>query len=146
MKRTANFNELEVAGLIDTVIKYKNILENKESSAVMWKEKEYAWEKVASQFNSTVALIPRTAKVLKLKYENIKRDLKKKEAENKKELYRTGGGPKKHKDLTDYEEKLLAIIKISVEGLDSRNDCDFIGIHFINIIFYSYWYNLIHYF
>ncbi|KAK4883041.1 hypothetical protein RN001_006360 [Aquatica leii] len=91
----------------------------------MWKEKNEAWETVALSFNArTSTLVQRDSMNLKAKYEAIKKSLKKKVAQEKCNLYVTGGGPKITIMYKDWEEKLLAILKLAICGLSSIHDCD----------------------
>lgn len=68
--------------------------------------------------------IYRSAKVLRLKYDVLKRDLKKKINYNKVQQFKTGGGKPDIKPLTSYEEELFKILSLSIEGLPSRHDGD----------------------
>ncbi|KAF5272394.1 hypothetical protein FQR65_LT17415 [Abscondita terminalis] len=63
---------------------------------------------------------------LRLKYDCVKRSIKQKQAANKLETFKTGRGISKVTTLTDYEEKLLSYICVSVEGLLSEKDSDII--------------------
>ncbi|KAL1490657.1 hypothetical protein ABEB36_013316 [Hypothenemus hampei] len=123
-KRATNFSEYEVAVLVDTVLEKINIIENKQSDAVTWKEKNKAWDSIATKFNALSGQINRTAKELKLKYDCIKKNIKKKQARNKFERFKTGGGEASIEELTNYEEKVLSYIALGVDGLPSENDCD----------------------
>ncbi|CAG9769524.1 unnamed protein product [Ceutorhynchus assimilis] len=61
---------------------------------------------------------------LKLKYDNIKRNLKKKIQNNKKQLTKTGGGPPQEEPLLWYEEALYQVLQVSIDGLPSEGDSD----------------------
>lgn len=77
-KRSANFSESEISLLINLVEKYKDILECKRSNSVTWRQKEDTWQTLSKEFNSTLSLKePRSFKVLKSKWENIKKNTKK---------------------------------------------------------------------
>lgn len=64
----------------------------------------------------------RDASSLRLKYEGIKKLLR----GTKSELFQTGGGPQKkaYTASSEYENQLLDIIQLSVEGLPSIFDND----------------------
>lgn len=62
--------------------------------------------------------------VLRLKYDVLKRELKKKINANKVQRFRTGGGNADIKPLTEYEEELSRVLSLSIEGLPSRSDSD----------------------
>jgi len=63
---------------VDLANKYKHIIENKKTDAVMWKEKEEYWGKICKEFNCQVLLVARSVTQLQLKYKNLKKVLKKK--------------------------------------------------------------------
>lgn len=83
------------------------------------------WGKITNIFNASNS-VHRTTKTLKQKYETLKENLRKKISENKNQIYMTGGGCETEIKQTDFEEKLYAVIKINVEGLQPRSDSDFI--------------------
>ncbi|KAK9728654.1 Myb/SANT-like DNA-binding domain [Popillia japonica] len=105
------------------VEKYQTIIENKRSDAVCRKEKDRAWEKIGIEY-AALSNIKRSTIELKHKYENIKRQLKKKVTENKIEILKTGGGTAHHEPLTESEKYLHSMLNISVAGLDSNGDSD----------------------
>lgn len=76
--RASNFNKEEVRLLTELVTKHRSIIENKKTDAVTNKEKEAAWEKIARMFNASSGVASRNAKTLKLKYESLKKEAKKK--------------------------------------------------------------------
>lgn len=122
--RSSNFTREEIDLLTKLVGMNKNIIENKKSDAVTWKEKELCWKAIEASFNSTSGVAFRSAKTLKLKYEGIKRTTRKKSAVIRAETYRTGGGPSTAPDLTDTEQKIKDMILLSVDGMDSTYDSD----------------------
>lgn len=79
-ERNVNFSRREEELLVELVISNKNVLENKKTDAVMWKEKEDCWRELALKFNSQALLVPRTVPQLQLKYKNIKKLVRKKSA------------------------------------------------------------------
>lgn len=79
-ERNVNFSRREEELLVELVISNKNVFENKKTDAVMWKEKEDCWKKLALKFNSQSLLVPRTVPQLQLKYKNIKKLVRKKSA------------------------------------------------------------------
>lgn len=79
-KRNVNFNKNEEELLIELFVKYKQIIENKKTDLVMWKEKELCWVKITEEFNSVSVLVPRTVAQLQLKYKNLKKVVRKKSA------------------------------------------------------------------
>lgn len=121
--RACNFNKEEVRLLTELVTKHRSIIENKKTDAVTNKDKEAAWEKIARMFNASSGLASRNAKTLKLKYESLKKEAKKKMAKHRQDLYKTGGGPSTVPDLDDVEENIVDICS-NITGLEARNDSD----------------------
>ncbi len=125
-KRSANFSDQEVLLLCNLVTKYSDSIESKKTDALTWKDKNQAWEKLAAEFNikNTKSGVIRTMHNLKTKYEGVKKDLRKKVAKNKQEIFKTGGGAPNITPLTPYEELIFNLITLSVEGLPCRYDDD----------------------
>lgn len=88
-----------------------------------WKQKETALRDLTETFNTRTAS-NRTEKMLKIKYDGIKRAIKQKHNAAKSEQFKTGGGIAKIIPYTPWEEKILQIISLSVDGLSSENDSD----------------------
>lgn len=73
-KRAPNFSLKEKTLLINTIHLYKNIIENKQTNATTWRDKDLAWTKITDNFNSqTEEGCFRTKEALKKYYENIKK-------------------------------------------------------------------------
>ncbi len=66
----------------------------------------------------------RTSKSLRLKYESLKKEVRKASAQKRKAWVDTGGGPYKPTLWPPVYEKLHANIKMSCEGINSPFDCD----------------------
>ena len=75
-----NFTKVEEEMLVELVAKRRAILENKKTDSVMWKEKAAAWTELTSEFNSLAVSVPRSSEQLQLKYKNLKRSVRKKNA------------------------------------------------------------------
>ncbi|KAK5647413.1 hypothetical protein RI129_002305 [Pyrocoelia pectoralis] len=105
-KRSVNFQLSEIRTLVDLVLQYKDIIENKKSDAATWQEKKNAWAGIATKFNATSRIQLRTAENLRLKYECLKKELRKKAARKKKSI------------------GLLEILTLSIQGLSSIGDSD----------------------
>ncbi|KAK9670822.1 Myb/SANT-like DNA-binding domain, partial [Popillia japonica] len=121
--RSANFSNEETRILVDLILKYKHIIENKKTDAITWKQKDAGWTRLTTEFNCQLSK-NRTTKMLKIKYEGLKRALKKKKQTNARELFKTAGGSPILIPYTDYEEKLLSVLLLSVEGLSPEADSD----------------------
>lgn len=61
---------------------------------------------------------------MKTKYEDMKKNLKKKLSRNKAETFKTGGGAPKIQQLTSAEEMLLSFLPSTIQGLPSIFDSD----------------------
>ncbi|KAF0695093.1 fibrinogen silencer-binding protein-like, partial [Aphis craccivora] len=105
------------------------VLENKESNAVSWNDKNIAWVGIAEKYNAATLGCVRILVFLVL-LNNHPRDptnLKQKyEKGQKKTLFETGGGPhvKLYEAQSDLENELYSIIRISAEGLPCDFDSD----------------------
>lgn len=75
--RDWNFSCEESVLLLDLVLKYKDIVENKCMTAIIRNEKRNAWRNITEEFNAS-AEHKRSVRALKLKYETMKKFLKKK--------------------------------------------------------------------
>lgn len=123
-ERSANFNNAEIQLIVSLVERYKQIIENKKTDAVTNKDKESAWKKIKSSFNSCeISTTERSWKTLKLKYEGIKKTAKKKSSVQRQEMYRTGGGSSNAPEFSNVEEKVLSICS-NITGLEARHDSD----------------------
>ncbi|CAG9840788.1 unnamed protein product [Diabrotica balteata] len=123
-KRVSNFSKTEEKVLLDLVYKYKDYLECKKTDMTNNKMKWDAWMKLAKEFNSVSGETVRDVKVLKNKYENLKKRTKQKFAELKRYSSGTGGGLAKTPIFTDSEEVLQDIIGPQITGLLFSYDYD----------------------
>nr|CAI5870007.1 unnamed protein product [Callosobruchus analis] len=86
-KRIPNFSPGEKTSLMRIILKQANIIESKTTNKVSIDYKSEAWKQITNEFNSTAPILCyRTAQQLKRLYENKKKDLRKKLAENKQEV------------------------------------------------------------
>ncbi|XP_072402825.1 myb/SANT-like DNA-binding domain-containing protein 3 [Diabrotica undecimpunctata] len=119
----SHFSSLEKDVILDLAIKYKFIIENKQTDGVTNKQKAIAWENITKEFNAMNVNTHRTSKQIKTFYENIKRKIKKKQAVEKVEKYKTGGGPEQTTTiLLPGEEKLLGALKEQFQPLPNVYD------------------------
>lgn len=51
-RRSANFSFAERSNLIKVVLKYKDIVENKKTDALTWRQKEDVWNTIENEFNA----------------------------------------------------------------------------------------------
>ncbi|XP_031330653.1 uncharacterized protein LOC116161445 [Photinus pyralis] len=91
-KRSANFTSSDRNLLLQILQDFKETVENKKTDSQTWKTKDDAWDKVAKMFNSQTQQCPRTKDSLRKYYENLKRTVRKRVANDRLQLNRTGGG------------------------------------------------------
>lgn len=90
-ERCISFTAEEKLLIANICARFKHVLENKKTDNISVNEKNQIWEKIAKQVNST-ALTYRAPDVLKRFYENRKREVRKLAAEERKDIFATGGG------------------------------------------------------
>ncbi|XP_036317996.1 myb/SANT-like DNA-binding domain-containing protein 3 [Rhagoletis pomonella] len=120
--RLPNFTSGDESPLITLVERYANKIENKRSDAVSWEEKRKAWEEIDLKFESQTG-IRRGPKNLREKYENMKKRTRKNLADEKRELYKTGGGQFQHRPDKN-TGRLATLMGQSATGLENYVDSD----------------------
>ncbi|XP_049788806.1 uncharacterized protein LOC126194657 [Schistocerca nitens] len=123
-RRTPNFSKYEIDVLLELVGANASVLENKKTDGCSLKEKQAMWSHVEAQFNSTTGVTKRSCDRLKICYENMKRRLRKDLAEEKVEVYKTGGGKPTQKTTIHDRAKLLEIVGSSTKPLTNAYDSD----------------------
>ncbi|KAG5868870.1 hypothetical protein JTB14_033270 [Gonioctena quinquepunctata] len=92
-KRAPNFSASEKELLANIISEFKAIIEYKKTDALTWRDTDTAWGKIIDIFNSqNPEGVHRSKDSLRKSYDNLKRALRKDIADEKKELYETGGG------------------------------------------------------
>ncbi|KAJ8948262.1 hypothetical protein NQ314_008442 [Rhamnusium bicolor] len=91
-KRSRNFTDYDRNLLFELVIQYKHILENKKTDGTSVKQKNEAWDEITLKYNSSCQTGPRNAKQLHALYDGIKKKARKNLHDDKKNLFKTGGG------------------------------------------------------
>ncbi|XP_028156205.1 myb/SANT-like DNA-binding domain-containing protein 3 isoform X1 [Ostrinia furnacalis] len=122
-ERNTNFSREETENLISLIETYKNIIENKKSDAATWQEKEKAWKAIEFEYNSCGVGVYRDARHLKLKYEAIKRDTRKK-ANHIAQQNENGSSINKVPPLTPAEQKVKRMLSLSIEDSESCSNSD----------------------
>ncbi|CAG9773628.1 unnamed protein product [Ceutorhynchus assimilis] len=125
-KRAPNFSPREKNMLLNTVFAFKGVIENKKTDSVTWRQKDDAWDQIASLFNSqTPENHHRTKDSLRKLYENIKKNVRKDVAFEKREHIKTGGGPGDEPIWDATTELALSIMNHkTVNGLPNQYDLD----------------------
>ncbi|CAH0548575.1 unnamed protein product [Brassicogethes aeneus] len=125
-KRSRNFSCREESVLLSLVKEKKNRIECKKTDMNNNKIKEKAWLEVAEEFNGICGETFRDVKVLRSKYENIKKRTKQKVADQKFLVKGTGGGPGKMFEYSNVENATIEIAGTQIIGTESNfdDDCD----------------------
>ncbi|KAL7726260.1 hypothetical protein ACLKA6_001664 [Drosophila palustris] len=124
-QRCANFTPEEEAELVALVKANQSVLENKKSDAITWKQKALGWEKLATEFTSITG-VQCTVSVLKSKYEGLKRKSRTEFAEEKRNLFKTGGGPQSKTCVSAVSEQIIEMIGESATGGENVFDSDYV--------------------
>ncbi|XP_054085544.1 uncharacterized protein LOC128921569 [Zeugodacus cucurbitae] len=102
-------------------MEYKAVIECKRTDTCSNAKKDVAWKRIEEDFNSQCPSgCHRSEKTLKKKYLILKREVKKRAADDKRYLYLTGGGPTTKEMLIEFDEKLLNVLhEKQVSGMQS---------------------------
>lgn len=92
-KRQPNFTFFEKQILIRLLNDYKHIVEDKRTDKRTNKEKEKAWTEITDRFNSEADVNKRTKKQLENCWKALKSKDRDSRAAERREHFRTGGGP-----------------------------------------------------
>ncbi|RZF43785.1 hypothetical protein LSTR_LSTR006326 [Laodelphax striatellus] len=132
-KRSKNFsNEIQ---LLLKLVRQKKFLECKKNDVVLQKDKLLVWKKLENDLNNLSGEVFCYMKILKGKYENIKKNSKKRSSEEKTYARDTGGGPSKPSTITSTDLQIKNILgENQIEGLQSEFDSDFTEMDSSNII------------
>ncbi|CAG9762750.1 unnamed protein product [Ceutorhynchus assimilis] len=119
--RSSNFTNEEKILIANICADYKHVIENKKTDHITSKEKAQAWLNIAKKFNAASPDgIYRGADCLKRFFENKKKEVRKIAAEEKKEIFLTGGGIPKIIKKDPCHDVVLSIMNTkSVFGLDN---------------------------
>lgn len=125
-KRAPNFSSKEKNALLNIIYNFKSIIECKKTDAVTWRQKDEAWEKITSNFN---AQLPdgcsRSKDSLRKLYDNLKKNARKTVAEEKKDMFKTGGGTPDTGPVDLTTELVLDIVNPkTIYGLENPYDSD----------------------
>ncbi|XP_026333673.1 uncharacterized protein LOC113240553 [Hyposmocoma kahamanoa] len=124
-KRNTNFTPDEKRILSELVLKYKDSVENKKTDAATNTQKNNAWIRLATEFNSVSTFCHRTHLSLRTCWDNIKRQSKKEKANIKKEAFKTGGGlPPQMAQDSQIDGIVEAVLGPAVEGIPNCYDSD----------------------
>ncbi|XP_050337887.1 myb/SANT-like DNA-binding domain-containing protein 3 [Bactrocera neohumeralis] len=120
-----NFSENDLNLLLSIIETHKNVIECKKSDTFTVDAKNKAWFKIQEEYNSRTSSSFRDEKMLRTKYYNMKKELKKKVAAEKRSCIATGGGPPLKISTNDIDVMLTSIIgSEQLEGMESVYDSD----------------------
>lgn len=123
--RTKNFSGEDTELLLSLVKEHSHVIECKKTDKLNADAKDKAWVNIETSFNSVTTGQTRSMKMLRTKYLNLKADIKKRAAAEKRSLYATGGGPPLKQLEEVYDETLMQIIPgKQIKGLSSVYDSD----------------------
>ncbi|XP_073814267.1 uncharacterized protein [Musca autumnalis] len=100
-KRAKNCTKEEELLLVNVVEEQRNVIENKKSDSVVWKQKEEAWKKIEDDFAANIG------------------------TQQKLQTYRTGGGLVTGK-VSTVSEKIASTLGDSATGFENTYESDFI--------------------
>lgn len=87
-KRQQNFSNLEKIKLIELIERKKNIIENKKTDNVSFKDKDTCWKNITSEFNSNSISRHRDISSLKNCWDNLKKKTRKYYADIRNEVFK----------------------------------------------------------
>ncbi|KAK4874051.1 hypothetical protein RN001_013411 [Aquatica leii] len=122
-KRCTNFTKNEIDILLELVDFHKDIVECKKTDCVSNAAKDAEWCKIAVKFNALCGT-GRAARMLRNKWDSLKKTTKKEYLNIRMKTYKTGGGPFTDVKLTGVGNRVLALIGIAAKGTNSEFDCD----------------------
>ncbi|KAJ8909942.1 hypothetical protein NQ315_004008 [Exocentrus adspersus] len=123
--RCQNFTKDEIDVLVDLVQEFKHVVECKKTDTVTSSAKDAEWRNIEIKFNAACAT-GRSAKMLRNKWDSLKKTAKKEYAKYKQNFYRTGGGPAVDmKIISEIIKKILDIIGVGATGTHCKFDCDY---------------------
>lgn len=118
-----NFSHFEKEILLELTQKYVHIVENKKTNMITVKQKNDTWKTIETEFNGIPGVTLRTMKQLWDCYKNLKKKATKERANQKIEIYKTGGGSVSMEKKDTFGEKLLSMGAI-IEPLENVCDSD----------------------
>lgn len=111
--------------MVELVESFKDILECKKTDAISNKKKNEAWEEILMKYNARRNGIERTITQLKTVYKNLKGKVRREIAQERLEVFKTGGGSADGKKIT-HDNPLYSIVARSVtpnkNPFDSSSD------------------------
>ncbi|CAG4967965.1 unnamed protein product [Parnassius apollo] len=120
----SNFCASEKGILIELILKYKDVVENKKTDAVTIAHKNEGWKVLTEEFNSLSSFNVRNTDQLRTCWDNLKRTTRKDKAATKKEIFLTGGGRPNHPPPGPLQEQVEILLGPTLDGLANEFDSD----------------------
>ncbi|KAK7791309.1 hypothetical protein R5R35_009948 [Gryllus longicercus] len=115
-------------GLLAEICQKYPIIGDKGYGGDIFKKKKVAWQKIASEFNSsTPGRAPRTEEQIRGLWKRLKISTKEKIDAMRSEARKTGGGPSSNLNLDPEEEIVSGMLGSSVDPLPMDHDNDAVG-------------------
>lgn len=121
-KRSENFSSVEKQFMIE-LIKNHPVVESKEGTVRVLREKNEAWKEMMQSFNSQF-VANKNVNQIKVLWKHLKVKTKKTLAAANREARRTGGGVSMAHNLSQEEEEVAQIIATDLEPLSNPYDDD----------------------
>lgn len=116
-----NLTAADKEALIEIVMKFQDIVENKKTDAVFAKTKRDCWDnQIALEYNSSGVRYKRSGAQLQCIYKNMKSRLKKDIAKDRAGIFQTGGGTYRKK--VDENNRLLQVVEKECTPLSNSFD------------------------
>lgn len=108
-KRKPKFTEKEVDVMVRKIQENSVTLFSRFSDSITLKKKNIAWNDVHRTVNAT-SMVSRSVEEIEKKWDDLKRIIKKRAIDVKKDLNKTGGGERLVEPLTETEEMVVSLI------------------------------------
>ncbi|KAF6204838.1 hypothetical protein GE061_019001 [Apolygus lucorum] len=118
-KKRIAFSESEKVRLRELVMERRDVVENRKSDVNSQMEKKRAWDVITADFNSSGQFPNRSVVQLKRLWENVKARRKAQLSAEKRERFKTGGGPSAQIADEDAELDSLGVDVEIVDAFDS---------------------------
>ncbi|KAF6205839.1 hypothetical protein GE061_020013 [Apolygus lucorum] len=118
-KKRIAFSESEKVRLRELVMERRDVVENRKSDVNSLMEKKRAWDVITADFNSSGQFPNRSVVQLKRLWENVKARRKAQLSAEKRERFKTGGGPSAQIADEDAELDSLGVDVEIVDAIDS---------------------------
>ncbi|XP_022313736.2 uncharacterized protein LOC111118512 [Crassostrea virginica] len=116
-KRKPNWSERELTVLAEAVTPRNKMLKQKFNPTLTSEKKQQLWKEIRDQLNS-MTVVSRTIEEIKKKWADLQSLTKKKEAERRRSMGMTGGGPAQEYYFKDWEKVVLqSLSDVAIEGI-----------------------------